>query len=84
MRKKIIWTNGYRYWRSARHWAGDCQRTSESEIQSCNVGSFILQKTDIVDLAAVQEGYAESVKTLGRIDIFVKNTGINDPVIDSR
>lgn len=48
------------------------------------MGSFILQKTDIVDLAAVQEGYAESVKTLGRIDIFVKNTGINDPVIDSR
>ncbi len=43
----------------------------------------LLQEVDIVDLAAVQEGYAESVKVLGTIDIFVNNAGINGPVIDS-
>ena len=42
----------------------------------------LLQEVDIADLSAVQEGYAESKKVLGPIDIFVNNAGINGPVID--
>jgi 3-oxoacyl-[acyl-carrier protein] reductase len=43
----------------------------------------LLQDVNVADLASVQNAYAECVRTLGPIDIFVNNAGINGPVIDT-
>ncbi len=41
------------------------------------------QTVNVADLADVQIAYAESVKALGPIDIFINNVGINGPVVDA-
>jgi len=43
----------------------------------------LLQKVNIADWDSVQQAYAESVKVLGHVDIFVNNAGINGPVVDT-
>jgi 3-oxoacyl-[acyl-carrier protein] reductase len=40
-------------------------------------------KVDVADLASVERGFADSVKTLGHIDIMINNAGINGPVENS-
>jgi 3-oxoacyl-[acyl-carrier protein] reductase len=41
------------------------------------------KKVDLTDLTAVQAAFAETVKAVGPISIFVNNAGINGPVVDS-
>ena len=41
------------------------------------------QLVNVADLSSVQKAYAESVKVLGNVDIFVNNAGINGPVVDA-
>jgi 3-oxoacyl-[acyl-carrier protein] reductase len=41
------------------------------------------KKVDLTDLTAVQAAFAETVKAIGPISIFVNNAGINGPVVDS-
>lgn len=43
----------------------------------------LLQVVNVADVASVQLAYAESVKALGAVDIFVNNAGINGPVVDT-
>jgi 3-oxoacyl-[acyl-carrier protein] reductase len=41
------------------------------------------RKVDLTDLAAVQAAFAETVKAIGPVSIFVNNAGINGPVLES-
>jgi 3-oxoacyl-[acyl-carrier protein] reductase len=42
-----------------------------------------VREVDLTDLAAVQAAFAETVKAIGPVSIFVNNAGINGPVVDS-
>lgn len=56
---------------------------SSFDHENAGIEPALRQKVNVADLAAVQEGYKESLKVLGKVDIFVNNAGINGPVINS-
>ena len=56
---------------------------SSFDHETAGFNPALLQKVNVADLDAVQEGYKESLKVLGKLDIFVNNAGINGPVVDS-
>ncbi len=52
-------------------------------LQDGGIEPAFARQLDLTDLAAVQSAFAETVKAIGPVSIFVNNAGINGPVMDS-
>jgi 2-dehydro-3-deoxy-L-rhamnonate dehydrogenase (NAD+) len=43
----------------------------------------LITKTNVADFASVENAFAQTIKTFGKVDILVNNAGINGPVVQT-